>query len=96
MSHHQRMTWTTPVGEPAARHDCPMCGGTGWVPDPPSRSRDDFLAAVADTYRQAFDTAPLKHVAATFGVGRRCAGLYVNQARQAGLLPATTRGRKAI
>lgn len=71
-----------------------MCGGTGWVPDPPSES--DFLTAVATTYRQAFDSAPTKHVAATFGVARRTAGLYIDQARQAGLLPATTRGRKAI
>lgn len=53
-----------------------------------------LLAQVADVYRTRFDDRPTSAVAAAFGVAHRTAALYVQRAREAGLLPPTTRGRK--
>jgi hypothetical protein len=55
------------------------------------------LRRVADVYRAAVrdgSKAPVEQVAAELGVARSTAGRYVTRARrQAGLLPATTRGK---
>lgn len=52
------------------------------------------LGEVASVYRSA-KRAPTKAVAEHFGVAHRTAALWVKQARDAGLLPATTPGRAA-
>ena len=54
----------------------------------------EFLKAVADVYRRNVDGAPTATVAKAFGVKRRMASQYVDRARQAGLLPPTTQGKK--
>jgi hypothetical protein len=52
------------------------------------------LERVADVYREHFDSgAPVRAVAAALGLSGRTAARRVEQARGAGLLPRTTRGR---
>lgn len=51
------------------------------------------LRRVADVYRANEDGAPTKAVAEAFDVAHRTAGLYVQRARQAGLLPKRASGR---
>ncbi len=53
-----------------------------------------FLVGVTDVYRKHFDANPTQAVAVAYGVKPRTASLYVQLARDAGLLPRTTRGRK--
>jgi len=53
-----------------------------------------LLAEVAQVYRARIDDRPTAAVAAAFGVAHRTAALYVQRAREAGLLPPTTRGKK--
>ncbi len=60
---------------------------------------DDFLRGVADLYRANVHTrpgGPTQAVAVAYGVGRRMAATYVQQARRLGLLPATTRGKVTV
>jgi transposase len=75
------------------RHDCPMCHGLGWIPEPPSR--DELLRQVAQVYRDGYTTGPTAHVAAVFRIAHRTAGVWISQAREAGHLPPTTQGKKA-
>jgi hypothetical protein len=55
----------------------------------------ELLTRVADTYRAA-ERAPTEAVKAAFGVEHRTAGRYVAAAREAGLLPPTTRGKGGV
>jgi hypothetical protein len=52
-----------------------------------------LLAEVAEVYRAHVGSRPTASVAAAFGVAHRTAALYVQRAREAGLLPPTTRGK---
>jgi hypothetical protein len=54
----------------------------------------ELLKGVAEVYRRHIDGAPTQAVAKTFGVKPRMASVYVDRARQAGLLPQTTQGKK--
>ena len=54
----------------------------------------DLLKTVAEVYRRNIDRAPTQAVGKFFGVKSRMASIYVDRARQAGLLPPTTRGKK--
>lgn len=53
----------------------------------------DFLTAVAAVYTKNIGRAPRKAVAERFRVKPRMASVYVDRARQAGLLPKTSRGK---
>ena len=55
---------------------------------------DQLLRQVADVYRTNIDHAPTQAVARTFAVKSRMASKYVQQARDRGLLPPTTQGKK--
>lgn len=57
------------------------------------RITGDFLARVAEVYRNNIDHAPTEAVSRTFGVKHRQATDYVKQARDRGLLPQTKQGR---
>jgi hypothetical protein len=57
------------------------------------RITGDFLARVAEVYRNNIDHAPTEAVAKTFGVKHRQATDYVKQARDRGWLPPTKQGR---
>lgn len=52
------------------------------------------LEDVARTYREAIDGRPTEAVQVMFGYSRRTAARRVQQAREAGLLPSTTPGKK--
>jgi len=57
---------------------------------------DEFLRGVADLYRANAHTrpgGPTEAVAVAYGVGKRMAATYVQQARKLGLLPETTQGK---
>jgi hypothetical protein len=54
----------------------------------------DTLKAVAKIYTDAVGGAPRAAVARLLGVSPRTASRYVDAAREAGLLPKTSRGRK--
>jgi Family of unknown function (DUF6214) len=54
----------------------------------------EHLKEVAEIYRAHIDSNPTEKVAAAFGKDRRTAGRYVRQARDAGLLPPTSRGKR--
>ena len=54
-----------------------------------------LLEKAASVYRDHFDARPIEAVAGAFGVKDRTASLYITLARHAGILPETTRGRKA-
>lgn len=54
----------------------------------------DFLAGVARVYRAHVSDAPAKAVQDAFGVSLSMAGVYIRQARDLGLLPETTPGKK--
>lgn len=54
----------------------------------------DFLAEVARVYRDHIADTPTKAVSEAFDVSTRMASVYVRQARDLGLLPQTTRGKK--
>lgn len=54
----------------------------------------ELLVSVADIYRRNVADRPTKAVQRAYGVSPRMASEYVQRARRAGLLPATTRGRK--
>jgi hypothetical protein len=63
----------------------------------PPRARKitgQVLAQVAATYRRNLDRNPTRAVADHFGITRPTAGRWVTTARQAGLLPPTTPGKK--
>lgn len=63
------------------------------------RNRRDpkLLNRVAEIYREHFDTGkPTQAVERAFGVSKRTAIRYVQDARAAGLLPATVPGKKKI
>jgi hypothetical protein len=53
-----------------------------------------MLEKVAEIYRDNIEGNPTAKVRDAFGVQQRTAALYVKRARDAGLLPPTTRGRK--
>jgi hypothetical protein len=59
----------------------------------PRISREQ-LEQVAQIYRDHIDGSPTEKVATAFGKDRRTAGRYVRMARDAGLLPDTTKGKK--
>lgn len=61
----------------------------------PRKSREHYKK-VADIYRQHFDAHPTAAVARAFQVSWRTAARYVQQARDEGLLPQTTTGKKQI
>jgi transposase len=54
----------------------------------------ELLRAVAKIYIDNVGDAPRAAVAKAFGVSPRTASRYVDAAREAKLLPLTTRGRK--
>lgn len=56
----------------------------------------EMLERAAAVYREHFTDRPIQAVASAFGVSERSASGYITKARAAGLLPATTRGRKAV
>lgn len=60
-----------------------------------ARITTEFLAEVAEVYRENFDK-PVVAVERHFRVGYRTAAGYVEQARAEGLLPPTTRGKKRL
>jgi transposase-like protein len=49
---------------------------------------------VADIYRQHIDDRPTEAVSRAFGKSHRTAARWVQQAREAGLLPDTTPGKR--
>ncbi|GGO70682.1 hypothetical protein [Nonomuraea cavernae] len=53
-----------------------------------------FLAEVADVYRANVNENPTQAVRRTYDVSTSMAAEYVRRARKAGLLPATTSGKK--
>ncbi len=55
---------------------------------------NSLLHEVADVYREQLDEAPTQAVQRHFAVSYRTAGDYIRRAREAGLLAATTRGRR--
>lgn len=58
------------------------------------RASPEFLQDVARVYKAARGTAPVEAVRETFGpMGHSTAARYVKLAREAGYLPATTRGK---
>jgi hypothetical protein len=59
------------------------------------RITPDLLERVAEVYR-ADPTTPTKAVREAFFVSERQAANYVRKARDAGLLPQTTKGRKTV
>jgi len=54
----------------------------------------EFLAEVAGVYRRNVADRPTQTVADAFGVAHSTAAEYVRRARAAGLLPATTSGKR--
>lgn len=54
------------------------------------------LQQVAKIYKQHYDDRPTAAVAAAFGKDPRTAARYVRLARDAGLLPDTTKGKKKV
>lgn len=54
----------------------------------------ELLVQVANVYRANIDKAPTEAVARTFGVKSRMASNYVQRARERGLLPPTSQGKK--
>ena len=58
------------------------------------RITGERLQKVAEIYRQHVDDRPTEAVARAFGVSHRTAARYADQARKAGLLPATSPGKK--
>jgi hypothetical protein len=60
-----------------------------------SKITPEFLADVAEVYRQNFDK-PVVAVERAFGVRHRTAANYVQLARKAHFLPDTTQGKKLI
>lgn len=52
------------------------------------------LQKVAEIYRQHVDDRPTKAVEVAFGCSHRTAARYVQQARESGLLPDTTPGKR--
>lgn len=55
---------------------------------------DDLLRQAADIYRQNVDANPVESVATAFQTSHRTAARYVSKARELGLLPPTTPGKK--
>lgn len=58
----------------------------------------DFLAGVAEVYRENITGNPTQAVAATYGVAQRTAADYVKRCRdpEVGLLAPTTKGKKGV
>jgi DNA-binding transcriptional regulator LsrR (DeoR family) len=52
------------------------------------------LQKVAEIYREHIDDRPTEAVSRTFGISHRTAARYVQQARESGLLPDTTPGKR--
>lgn len=63
------------------------------VPAIPAQLTPEFLAQVAQIYREHLDHAPVQAVAKVLGVERWSAGRYVSAARQRGYLPPTSQGK---
>lgn len=77
--------------------NCPRCGFE-LVPPPPGGKRKittELLEQTARVYRESIGNAPTAAVAMAFGVSHRMASNYVAKAREHGLLPATTQGRRS-
>lgn len=68
-----------------------MCHGSGKV-----ATAQDHLRQVADVYRANFQYDPTLAVQEEFGLSQRTAARRVQQARAAGFLGPTTKGRKAL
>jgi Family of unknown function (DUF6214) len=58
------------------------------------RIPQERLQEVADVYREHIEERPTEAVSRAFGVSHRTAARYVQQAREAGLLPDTTPGKR--
>ncbi len=82
-------TGETQAGAVSAMHDSRKGRGA-------RRITPEFLTEVAEVYRAHFDDRPLKAVARAYGVQDRQASNYVERCRDEGLLPKTTKGKKAI
>ncbi|MCI4674788.1 hypothetical protein [Candidatus Mycolicibacterium alkanivorans] len=59
-----------------------------------TRMSRERLLKVVEVYREHIDARPTEAVERAFDVSHRTAARYVQQARDAGLLPATTPGKK--
>lgn len=59
-----------------------------------SRTPRERLLKIAETYREHVNDRPTEAVSRAFGVSHATAARYVRQARDAGLLPPTTPGKK--
>lgn len=58
------------------------------------RIPSEHLQKVAEVYREHITDRPTDSVRAAFGVSHRTAARYVQQAREAGILPETTPGKR--
>ena len=58
------------------------------------RIPQERLEKVADVYREHIEDRPTEAVSGAFGVSHRTAARYVQQAREGGLLPDTTPGKR--
>ena len=58
------------------------------------KATDDRHARIAELYRANVEGKPIEVISAVYGVSHRTAGRYVQEARAAGYLPVTTRGKK--
>jgi hypothetical protein len=58
------------------------------------RLSQERLQGVAKIYRQHIDDRPTQAVSRAFGKSHRTAARWVQQAREAGLLPDTTPGKR--
>jgi hypothetical protein len=81
-------TWSKPVNDQTALADIVR------VRSGRPRTSRERLKKVAEVYREHFDRRPTTAVGWAFGVKYRTAARYVEQARAAGYLPATSPGKK--
>jgi transposase len=81
--------WAKPVDDVTALRDIRRIR-----PGRPRKMTRERLQRIADVYRQHVDGRPTDAVAKAFGVSPRTAARHVGQARDAGLLPPTTPGKK--
>lgn len=79
----------TPRGEKAAKVAVKLARSRAKI-------TPEFLSEVVGVYRDNFHDRPVVAVEKHFRVARPTAAKYVQQARVAGLLPPTTRGKKQI
>lgn len=58
------------------------------------RTARERLQEVDETYHEHIDDRPTEAVSHAFGISHRTAARYVQQARESGLLPDTTPGKR--